>query len=152
MNTLQFQWATRKSQVNRHERHYLDYIIAGQSLLEKLGLAHLDKISPFGWQTDKAYQWERLNDLALSQQAKQKPQRAILYVCPECGDIDCGVITAQVLDLGNRIVWKDFGYETSYAGLIETYPTAEPIELDREPYFKALLSLGHRLMGRYPKS
>ena len=61
----------------------------------------------------------------------------MIYVCPECGDIDCGAITAVIKDYGDRIIWSDFGYETNYGGLTEPYDQMEQIEFDRASYFSA---------------
>lgn len=58
----------------------------------------------------------------------------MLYICPECGDINCGAITANILDLGDKIVWKDFAYETDYEGVTEEY-NIEPIEFEKQNYF-----------------
>ena len=38
----------------------------------------------------------------------------MLYVCPECGDIGCGAITAQVEETAEHFVWRGFGYENDY--------------------------------------
>jgi hypothetical protein len=38
----------------------------------------------------------------------------MLYVCPECGDINCGAVTAMVEEEGDQIVWKQFGHERGY--------------------------------------
>lgn len=64
----------------------------------------------------------------------------MLYVCPECGDIGCGAITVNILDLGDRIVWRDFAYETNY-GVTEEYSNIKPIEIDRQSYFQAFSKL-----------
>jgi hypothetical protein len=37
---------------------------------------------------------------------------ACLYVCPECGDLGCGALTAKVGRDGDYIVWSDFAFET----------------------------------------
>ena len=72
---------------------------------------------------------------------QEKPElasgRALIYVCPECGDVDCGAITANIVDYGDRIVWKNFGYETDYGGTSETFTDVEPIEFERQRYFAA---------------
>ena len=38
----------------------------------------------------------------------------MIYVCPECGDIGCGAITAQVEESDGFMIWRDFGYENNY--------------------------------------
>jgi hypothetical protein len=68
----------------------------------------------------------------------------MLYVCPECGDIDCGAVTANIQDLGDRIVWKDFGYETG-GGLTEEYLEIQPAAFERQGYFQAFLNCRNQL-------
>ena len=136
MNFLQLQRATRQGAANKHERHYLDYVISGQTLLEILGIDKYDLITPFGWDGNKEYERGLLHVLTLRRKSDLETGRVMLYVCPECGDIDCGAITAKVLDLGDRIVWKDFGYETGYGGVTEEYGI-DPIEFERQNYFQA---------------
>jgi hypothetical protein len=65
----------------------------------------------------------------------------MIYVCPECGDIGCGAITAVIKDYGSSIVWSDFGYETDYGGIGETYDQIVPIEFGRADYFSAFSKL-----------
>ncbi len=141
MNSLQLQSATRLGGSNKHERYYLDFIISGKTLREILGVDNYDLITPFGWGNNKIYERDLLHVLTLRKKSDLQTGRVMLYVCPECSDIDCGAITANVLDLGDRIVWKDFGYETSYGGVTEEYSNIDPIEIDRQSYFQAFSKL-----------
>jgi hypothetical protein len=38
--------------------------------------------------------------------------RVLLYICPECGDIDCGAYGVQVERDCDRYVWSNFAYES----------------------------------------
>ncbi|GHB64436.1 hypothetical protein [Persicitalea jodogahamensis] len=145
MKTLQFQSATRRGDDNRKERHYHDYLIGGESLHKILGLSPLDLVTPFGWNVRKDYEWESLYELIFVKKPRLITGRVPLYVCPECGDLACGAITAEVLDLENKIIWKAFGYENDYEGVIDSYAALQPIELDRDSYYKALLNLSYNL-------
>ena len=136
MDSLQFQNTIRQGSSNKHERHYLDFIVSGKKLRKILGVEHLDLISTLGWQSKTKYEENLLHVLTLQQKSDLTSGRVLLYVCAECADINCGAITANILDLGDRIVWKDFGYETDYGGLTEEYNIA-PIEFKREEYFQA---------------
>ena len=140
MNTLQFKEAVRTGDSNKHERHYFDFIISGQSLRDILKVSKSDLISPFGWFENKAEERLSMQELTLKQKSGLDTGRIMLYVCPECGDIECGAITAIIVDLGDRIVWKDFGYETAN-GISELYSTIQPIEFSRQGYFNAFLHL-----------
>jgi hypothetical protein len=141
MKTLQFNDAVRQGSSNQQERHYRDFVVSNQSLRFILGLEKADLISPFGWAENKDYERRILKVFTLRQKSDLATGRVMFYVCPECGDIDCGAITGVIKDLGDRIVWKDFGYETGYGGLSETYPAIEPIEFERQNYFKAFSNL-----------
>jgi len=36
--------------------------------------------------------------------------RVALYVCPECGDLGCGAVTALVERANDDVVWRDLGW------------------------------------------
>jgi hypothetical protein len=40
--------------------------------------------------------------------------RTAMYVCAECGDLGCGAVTAVVEVDGDKIVWREFGYQNDY--------------------------------------
>lgn len=72
MNFLQLQNAKREGGSNKQERHYLDFIISGQTLRKILGINTYDLISPFGWGNDKEYERELLHMLTLNKKIKLK--------------------------------------------------------------------------------
>ena len=41
-----------------------------------------------------------------------KSGRAVLYRCPECLDLSCGVLAVRVTREGDDIVWADFAWES----------------------------------------
>ena len=137
MQSLQLLSAIRQGGSNKTEREYLDFIISGQSLKRILGAEKADFISSISLETTKEYFKYILNVFRLKEKSELESGRVMLYVCPECGDIDCGAITAVILDVGDRIIWRDFGYETGYGGLSEKYSNIAAIEIDRQNYFEA---------------
>jgi hypothetical protein len=141
MNSLRLQYATREGNSNKQERQYLDFIISGRSLREILGILNFDLITPLVWSSNREYEKELLHIFTLRKKPELETGRIMLYVCPECGDIDCGAITATIADLGDRIVWRSFGYETGYGGITEEYANIEPIQIDRQSYFEAFSTL-----------
>lgn len=141
MQTLQLQRAVRKGSSNQTEREYLDFIISGQSLKSILGMENADYTTLIALGTNKEYEKSILNIFRLKEKSDLETGRVMIYVCPECGDIDCGAITAIILDMGTKIVWKDFGYETGYGGVTEEYSNIEPIEFDRQSYSIAFSKL-----------
>lgn len=137
MDTLFLNKATRKIRTNQTPREFLDFSVSGKSLKTILDIETADYITLFGWGTNKEYDRHILNVFRLKEKSQLTTGRVMIYVCPECGDIDCGAITAIIKDFGDRIIWSDFGYETDYGGLTEIYDQIEPIEFDRTSYFSA---------------
>ena len=41
-------------------------------------------------------------------------RRHSLYICPECGDLSCGTVSAAIERIGDLVSWRDFGYENDY--------------------------------------
>jgi len=141
MNTLNFNKAIRQGGSNKTERHYLDFIVSGQSLKKLFGREKSDFITPFGWGINEDYTKQVIRSFILEVKSELGSGRVAIYVCPECGHIDCGAITAEIEDHGDKIVWKNFGYETDYNGLAEEYPEIKPIEFDKQNYLLAFSRL-----------
>ena len=120
---------------------YWDFVISGQSLSSILKVSPIQATTPFGWQTNKDHERELIHIFTFRKRPNLETGRVMLYVCPECGDIDCGATTAVIRDLGDRIVWKDFGNETGYGGVDERYFNIEPIVFERQSYFQAFSKL-----------
>jgi hypothetical protein len=81
---------------------FLDYVIDGESLYEQHGF---DYIGPLGWGPH-----ERDEEVArrlLLESGPDMNDRVAVYVCPECGDLLCGAITAMIELGGDEIVWRD---------------------------------------------
>ena len=34
-------------------------------------------------------------------------------MCPECGDLGCGAVTVVIERSGDKIIWRDFGFESN---------------------------------------
>jgi hypothetical protein len=137
MNTLILQSKIRQGADNRHERRYLDFVISGQSLIDILGVNNLDLITPLGLDLFSHYEKELTEIIATKRRSNLESGRVMLYICPECGDIDCGAITTQIEVSENKIIWKDFAYENGYEGLVEKYSMIESIEFEVNEYKQA---------------
>lgn len=142
MNTLLLSKTYRIVRANQTAREYLDFIVSGRSLKTILNIETADYITLFGWGTNLDYERHILNVFRLKEKSELESGRIMIYVCPECGGIDCGAITATIKDFGNKIVWTEFGYETGYGGLSETYDNIKAIEFDRTSYFTAFQGIG----------
>ena len=115
MNTLSLKSAERTGEVlrggaRRTERRYLDLVVDGRPLGPLIRDVQ-DCISRLGWGPD-AFRREALAALLLEQDADFPGGRVALFVCPECGDLGCGAITAIVELDGPTVTWRDFSYET----------------------------------------
>ncbi|MGB4775497.1 MAG: hypothetical protein WBP45_10015 [Daejeonella sp.] len=137
MNTLSFKKAIRQGDnKGKTERHFLDFMISGKSLKTILGLEDSDMITSFGWTDDEKQIKQIKNSFKLQGNPELKTKRVSLYVCPECGDIGCGAITASIKGVANSIIWEDFGYENGFEEM-ELYTNIKPIEFNKESYLQA---------------
>src|SRR5215204_5050187 len=137
MSTIELKWREREIGNAQTPRKFLDFVIDGESLYDKLG----DVISPFGWFLPEQDQIE-VNRFLLIEQANFSEGRRSIYVCPECGDLGCGAVSAVIEQVGNRIVWRDFGYQNNYDGnvLFDDYRELGPFAFDADEYTSAFKS------------
>src|SRR6188508_1568482 len=105
----------RKGDTNNPERRHLDFIISEQALSQYFESSELDLIGTFGWTENKVYESEQLDQFLGLKGSELKSGRVCFYVCPICGDIGCGAITAVIEVTDTSVIWKDFGYETDDA-------------------------------------
>ncbi len=66
----------------------------------------------------------------------------MIYVCPECGDIGCEAIAAQVKEDNGLNVWRDFGYENNYDPStpdLKKYATTGPYLFNTVEYQQTLI-------------
>jgi len=50
--------------------------------------------------------------------------RVAVYVCAECGELNCGAVTVEVRRSEETVQWLSWGYENGYDG------TVHPAEID----------------------
>ena len=98
---------------SKSERHFLDFVIDGESLWEKVGKP-LDAVSAICFEFSLDETIAAVNRLLLTEKAIIPRDRRALFTCSECGDIGCGAVTAFVVRDGQSVVWRDFGYENDY--------------------------------------
>ncbi len=61
--------------------------------------------------------------------------RVPLYVCPACGDLGCGVVSALVERSTSHVVWREFGWDVGWDdGEEEIRFTGGPFVFDRQQY------------------
>ena len=66
--------------------------------------------------------------------------RTAMYVCAVCGDLGCGAVTAVVELDGEKVVWRDFGYQNDYEAFDPgaVFAGVGPFAFDRDAYAAAL--------------
>lgn len=90
------------------ERHWLDFEVNGARLSHLLRVG--DKVGVFGWLGPR-HQRAFADELLSRRRAALPSGRATLYLCPECADEGCGVISVEVVRAGDAVVWRDFHCE-----------------------------------------
>ena len=133
--SIRLEWKRRAGGAGRTQRDFLDFIVEGQSLSAVVG----DQISCLGWfvadENAKA-----VRRLLLEDPADLPDNRRSLYVCPECGDVGCGVVSLVIERVDNKIIWRDFGYENNYEGVVrvEGFEEIGPFVFDADEYEKVI--------------
>lgn len=107
-SSLQFTRRTRYGVGPSTAREYLDFVVDRRSLLDMLG--GLDLAGCFGW-GEAEEQQRAAEQLLLRSPSELSPGRVPLYVCPECGDLECGAVTVHVERTNDSFVWSDFAME-----------------------------------------
>jgi len=124
ISVLELAWRVREGArlsrwARQTRREYLDFVVDGVSLRDAVcdvdaGTVAGDLIGCLGWGSNKAYEDGLVDQLMLEKPSELETGRRLLYVCPECGDVGCGAVTAIVEEEAGCFVWKEFGYEVNY--------------------------------------
>jgi len=134
-SSLRLEWKRRAGGGGRTQRNFLDFIVDGQSLSAVVG----DQISCLGsFVSDENA--KAVRRLLLEEPADLPDNRRTLYVCPECGDIGCGVVSLVVERVDKKIIWRHFGYENNYeSGIrVEGFEEIGPFAFNADEYEKVL--------------
>ncbi|HKO41997.1 MAG TPA: hypothetical protein VJU84_01800 [Pyrinomonadaceae bacterium] len=131
VSELKLQWKRREGGGGCTQRDFLDFVVDGQPLSELVG----DQASCLGWFVPEENA-KAVRRLLLEEPADLPNNRRTLYVCPECGDIGCGAVTVVVEQLGNKIIWRDFGFENNYDNVIQRmgFGRIGPFTFDHRSY------------------
>ena len=135
VSELRLEWRRREGGGGRTQRDFLDFIVDGRPLSESVG----DQVSCLGWLVPEENA-RAARRLLLEEPADLPNNRRTLYVCGECGDIGCGVVSVVVERDGDKVVWRDFGYENDYEGVVHTrdFEGVGPFTFDRAAYGRAI--------------
>lgn len=94
------------------ERWTWDFVVDGRSLA---AMVRGDVVGALGW-GDAVWEAGVTDKLLRRAEPDLPPDRVALYVCPECGDLSCGAVTASVTREGEAVVWRDFRWERDWEG------------------------------------
>jgi hypothetical protein len=109
MDILEFQKVVRKGSHSRHEVCFYDFVLSGQRFGEIINLETFDKVSPFSDTLRLEDQLRHIDSLTFKTCSTLASGRTVLYICPECGDVECGVVSIKMEATEKSIIWKDFG-------------------------------------------
>jgi hypothetical protein len=120
--------------VTRHpESHYLEFVIDGQLLTERLPLAR-------GLITPLNRAWLPMVHGAIEELLGRRPTdglgpgRVALFVCGECGDLACGAVTATLTVEDDTVTWSDFAWDNGYEPTDPMENAPDPIAFARVDY------------------
>ena len=133
VSILELRWRVRTGGGGRTERRYLDFIVDGVSLLDRLGHSE-EQVSPLGC-------WSDDSERDSIEQLLSAPGRVPLYVCAECGDLGCGAITALIERGSDGFVWRDFGFQNGRdedTVDLDSYRGVGPFMFNKTDYWKLL--------------
>ncbi len=133
---LSLEWKRREGGGGKTQRDFLDFVVDGQPLTEKI---RGDFASCLGWFVPEENA-KAARRLLLKEPADLPNNRHTMYVCPECGDIGCGAVSFVVDQVEDKIIWRNFGYENNYEEVIHTegYEDVGPFVFNRDEYEQAI--------------
>jgi hypothetical protein len=134
ISTLELRWKRREGGGGATQRDYLDFVVDGESLSEKIGG---DLASCLGWFLPKENE-RVVNQIMLKADSELPDNRYLLYVCPECSDISCGAVTAVIERVDDNIIWRDFGFQNDYENEIRPIKEVDEFVFDRAQYRNVL--------------
>ncbi|ULH18038.1 hypothetical protein MF271_24060 (plasmid) [Deinococcus sp. KNUC1210] len=138
--------------VTKTRRVFLDFVIDGRSFWNTL--TRPDFISFFGWLLDEQDEQAWVDRLLLRGPADLSNGRRSFYICPECGDLECGSYSAVMERSANTFVWRDIGFvwwDHQHEGHAETVELMEgfgPFVFDAAEYelaFERARRVSHEL-------
>jgi hypothetical protein len=145
---LELRWREHPKHASKStgRRDYLDFVVDGEPIDELLN-AH-DRVAILGgWFPNSLFEAIYFRGLLLEHPAYLETGRYELYVCPLCGDVGCGSITAEIEAIDDQVVWRDFAYEIDYwfddpSEILhrDAYEHIGPFKFDRTQYRDALLA------------
>lgn len=129
----------------RHRHHFLDFVIDGTSLLEVA--EQQDRMV-----TNLSSAWRTSSVRAAIENLLGRGAadglgsgRVALLVCPECGDLGCGQVTAELVVTDHAVMWADFRWESGWEEPESWDLLTGSVTFDRSQYEAVLGSAAKRV-------
>lgn len=90
---------------SQSHRKFLDFEVDGASLYDRIDDDYISRLGWFSVEED-----ERAARTLMMLEPPDIGGRTALYVCAECGDLDCGAITAVLAHEADLVIWRDFAH------------------------------------------
>ncbi len=123
------------------ERRFFDFVVDGVSLLSKCLAEGLDEVGCLGW-GGRALHSDAQARLLVESPGDFADGRVSLFVCPECGDLGCGAVSARVRREGRSVVWEEIGWQTNYEDGWRSIDNLGPYSFDFEQYRSVIENTG----------
>lgn len=104
----------------RRPRQYIDILVNGKSLADLcdvdqrdlIGMLEVEDLKTPLPSQDVFNMFKRMGrlprELALEIPVLYENRRVHIYGCPECGDLECGSVTMQLLETPDSVIWQKF--------------------------------------------
>jgi hypothetical protein len=127
---------SQNGNVSITDRWSWDFVIDGQSLNDRIS----DDVMGVLGGGNAAWEACVVDKLLLRGPPDIPPDRVALYICPECGDLDCGAVTASIAIDGEKITWRDFAWERGYDDVVsrDKFISLGPFHFEAASYARAL--------------
>jgi hypothetical protein len=140
MNSLKLKIRTEK----KRNIMFYDFLIDGESLYDMCQMKEMDRIGPLGWDVNPECEKSLVKQFLGNEKNEElESGRVMVFVCAECGDIGCGATTIDIREMGNEIIWSDFGDENNYESEVNffNYTNLGPFKFEKTEYIRTFNEL-----------
>ncbi|HEX8465642.1 MAG TPA: hypothetical protein VF627_13575 [Abditibacterium sp.] len=134
LSTLELKIAER-----RNGRKFLDFVVNKESVFDLVGY-QFDTVSCIASWPNMEETFKSVDRLLLREPADFRNNRCSLYVCGECGGLDCGAVSLIIEEHEDTILWREFGHERDWENDLEKFEEIGPFVFNKEQYVKKLES------------
>ena len=130
------------------EHRFLDWTLNGRLLRTMLGWENPPSdctCMVSGWDLEAGLAW--LESLRFTRSGGFPDGRAAVFVCPECGDLECGALSVDVTRESSTVRWADFGWQVPRENGFQPLDVPLGFEFAAVDYDELLTSLAERLVA-----